>query len=74
MQWRLSNALRRGSGFVRALTGWHEALDAKAFQLEQAAAQLTTTVLVLINGVIVASILIAVFLVLISIINQTSLW
>ena len=50
LQWRLSNALRRGSGFVRALTGWHEALDAKAFQLEQAAAQLTTTALVLING------------------------
>ena len=74
LEWRLSNALRRGSGFVRALTGWHEALDAKAFQLEQAAAQLTTTVLVLINGVIVASIMIAVFLVLISIINRTSLW
>ena len=74
LQWRLSNAVRRGSGFVRALTGWHESLDAKAFQLEQAAAQLTTTGLVLINGVIVASILIAVFLILISIINQTSLW
>ena len=74
LQWRLSNALRRGSGFVRALTGWHESLDAKAFQLEQSAAQLTTTALVLINGVIVASILIAVFLILISIINQTSLW
>jgi type II secretory pathway component PulF len=74
LQWRLSNALQRGTGFVRALTGWHEALDAKAFQLEQAAAQLTTTFLVLINGVIVASILIAVFLILISIINQASLW
>ena len=74
LQWRLSNALRRGAGFVRALTGWHEALDAKAFQLEQAAAQITTTVLVLINGVIVASILIAVFLILISIINRTSVW
>ena len=74
LQWRLSNAVRRGSGFVRALTGWHESLDAKAFQLEQSAAQLTTTALVLINGVIVASILIAVFLVLISIINQISLW
>ncbi len=74
LQWRLSNALRRGAGFVGALTGWHEALDAKAFQLEQAAAQLTTTVLVLINGGIVASILIAVFLILISVINQTSLW
>jgi type II secretory pathway component PulF len=74
LQWRLSNALRRGTGFVRALTGWHEALDAKAFQLEQAAAQVTTTVLVLINGLIVASILIAVFLVIIQIISQTSVW
>jgi type II secretory pathway component PulF len=74
LQWRLSNALRRGTGFVRALTGWHEALDAKAFQLEQAAAQITTTVLVLINGVIVASVLIAVFLIIISIINQSSVW
>lgn len=73
-QWRLANALQRGTGFVRALTGWHEALDAKAFQLEQAAAQVTTTVLVLINGLIVACILIAVFLVIIQIISQTSLW
>ena len=60
-----SNALRRGSWFLRALTGWHEALDAKAFQLEQTAAQVTTSALVLLNGLIVASIVIAVFLVLI---------
>ena len=74
LQWRLSNALRRGVGFVRALTGWHEALDAKAFQLEQAAAQVTTVVLVLVNGLIVASFMVAVFLVLIQLINQTSIW
>jgi hypothetical protein len=74
LQWRLANALRRGAGFVRALTGWHEALDAKAFQLEQSAAQVTTTVLVLINGLIVASFMIAVFLVLITLINTAALW
>ncbi|MGO8929014.1 MAG: type II secretion system F family protein [Limisphaerales bacterium] len=74
LQWRLSNALRRGAGFVRALTGWHEALDAKAFQLEQSAAQITTTVLVLVNGLIVASFMIAVFLVLITLINTAALW
>jgi type II secretory pathway component PulF len=74
LQWRLANALRRGAGFVRALTGWHEALDAKAFQLEQAAAQITTTVLVLVNGLLVASFLIAVFLVLITLINAAALW
>jgi type II secretory pathway component PulF len=74
LQWRLSNALRRGAGFVRALTGWHEALDARAFQLEQTAAQITTAVLVLINGLIVASVMIAVFLVIIQLINQSSIW
>jgi type II secretory pathway component PulF len=74
LQWRLSNALRRGAGFVRALTGWQEALDAKAFQLEQAAAQIITTVLVLVNGLIVASFMVAVFLVLITLINTAALW
>jgi type II secretory pathway component PulF len=74
LQWRLSNALRRGAGFVRALTGWHEALDARAFQSEQAAAQIITTVLVLINGLIVASVMIAVFLVIIQLVNQSSVW
>ena len=74
LQWRLSNALRRGAGFVRALTGWHEALDARAFQLEQAAAQITTSVLVLVNGLIVASIMVAVFLALISLIQEASIW
>jgi type II secretory pathway component PulF len=74
LQWRLANALRRGSGFLRALAGWHEALDAKAFQLEQTAAQITTTALVLINGLIVASIVIAVFLVFIKLINEAALW
>src|ERR1035437_9527039 len=74
LQWRLSNALRRGAGFVRALTGSHEALDAKAFQLEQTAAQVVTTVLVLVNGLIVATFMIAVFLVLITLINTAALW
>jgi type II secretory pathway component PulF len=73
-RWRLANALQRPGGFIRALTGWHEALDAKAFQLEQAAAQVTTTALVLINGLIVGSFVIAVFLVLIQLINLATLW
>ena len=74
LQWRLSNALGRGTGFVRALTGWHEALDAKAFQLEQGAAQIATTILVLINGLIVGSIMIAMFLLIIQLINGASIW
>ena len=72
--WRISNALERGSGFLRALAGWHEALDAKAFQLEQSAAQVTTTGLVLLNGTIVACIILGIFLALIQLINQATLW
>lgn len=74
LQWRLANALRGPGGFVRALAGWHEALDAKAFQLEQTAAQLATTSFVLLNGLIVGSIVIGMFLVLIQLINSASLW
>ena len=74
LQWRLSNALRSGRGFLPALAGWHEALDAKAFQEEQTAAQLTTTGLVLLNGVLVASIVIAVFLALVQLLNEAILW
>lgn len=73
-RWRLANALRGGFGFVRALSGWHEALDAKAFQLEQAAAQLTTTFLVLLNGAIVGCIVLAIFMALIKLINMATLW
>ncbi len=74
LQWRLANALRSAGGFARALTGWHEALDAKAFQLEQAAAQITTSALVLLNGFIVACILIGMFLPLIKLLNRATLW
>jgi type II secretory pathway component PulF len=73
-QWRLSNALRHGSGFLKALAGWHDALDARAFQQEQIAAQVTTTALVLFNGLVVSSIVIAVFLALISLLYSATLW
>jgi type IV pilus assembly protein PilC len=73
-RWRLSNALSRPGGFLTTLTGWHEALDAKAFQLEQAAAQVTTTLFVLFNGAIVAGIVVGVFAALIQLINQGMLW
>jgi type II secretory pathway component PulF len=74
LRWRLANALRGAGGFLPALAGWHEALDAKAFQLEQAAAQITTTVVVLLNGMVVACIVIGMFIVLIDLINQATLW
>jgi|ERR1043166_2122127 type II secretory pathway component PulF len=74
LRWRLANALQRRGGFLRALTGWHEALDARAFQLEQTAAQVVTTSLVLLNGFIVACIVLAIFLALIQILNGATLW
>jgi type II secretory pathway component PulF len=74
LQWRLDNALHGTGGFVQALTGWHEALNAKAFQLEQTAAQIMSTLLVLLNGFIVACIFIGMFLPLIQLLNQATLW
>jgi type II secretory pathway component PulF len=74
LRWRLANALQRTGGFVKALSGWHEALDAKAFQQEQTAAQVTTTLLVLLNGAIVACFVIGMFVALIQLINNAILW
>jgi type II secretory pathway component PulF len=51
--WRLANAIRAGHGFERALAGWHESLDARAFQQEQALSQVTSTALIVFNGIIV---------------------
>jgi type II secretory pathway component PulF len=74
LQWRLANALQGDKDFVKALAGWHQALDAKAFQLEQTAAQTATTLLVLLNGLIVAAIVIGMFLPLITLLNRVTLW
>jgi type II secretory pathway component PulF len=74
LRWRLANTFERGRNFVRSLTGWHEALDAKAFQLEQSAAQITTTSLVILNGFIVACVMTAVFLALTDLISEAALW
>ena len=73
-RWRLENAARSGSGFGAALSGWHEALDARAFHQEQIVSQLATTALVLVNGLMVACVAIAVFQLLISIIKGGLLW
>jgi type II secretory pathway component PulF len=73
-RWRLANALHAHGAFLRALKGWHESLDAKAFQEEQAAAHAVTSTLVIANGLIVAVVAIGVFSALISIINAGVLW
>jgi type II secretory pathway component PulF len=55
--WRLANAIPRGGtrgGFLNALRGWHGALDAKAFQQEEATAHTVTSSIVILNGLLVA--------------------
>lgn len=73
-QWRLTNAAHAKQGFLAALAGWHDALNAKAFQQQQAAAHTVSTALVLLNGTFVAMAVISVFAFLISIIDTASLW
>jgi type II secretory pathway component PulF len=72
--WRLANAFHGGGGFLRALAGWHESLDAKAFQQEQAAAHGITTALVLWSGLFVGAVVISVFMLLVSLIDAGVLW
>ena len=74
LKWRLANALHRNAGFLDALAGWHESLEAKAFQAEQAAAQVITTLLVLANGAIVGLFAVGLFQLLLVIIKAASVW
>ena len=73
-QWRLANALHGRGGFLTALNGWLEALDAKAFQQEQAAAHTITTGLVIFNGLIVGTLISGIFLALIALIDAGVQW
>lgn len=59
--WRLTNAIHARGGFLDALRGWHEALEAKAFQQEETATHAMTSGLVLLNGLVVALIATAMF-------------
>lgn len=73
-RWRLRNVVAASGGFLKALTGWHEALDARAFQQEQAVAHGITTGLVIWSGVLVGSLAVAVFTFLVCTINAGVLW
>ena len=73
-RWRLRNAVAGHGGFLQALAGWHESLDARAFQLEQAAAHGVTTALVVFSGLFVGAIAISVFMFFVASINQGVLW
>jgi hypothetical protein len=69
--WRLTNAIHARGGFLDALRGWHAALDAKAFQQEEAATHIVTSGLVILNGVVVALIATAMFGMLVMILRAT---
>ena len=67
--WRLTNATHARGGFLAALRGWHEALDAKAFQQEETATHALTSGLVVLNGLVVALIVTSMFGVLVAILK-----
>jgi hypothetical protein len=52
-RWRLLNARESPGRFAAALAGWHEALEARAFQQEQLFSQALSTGFVLLNGLMV---------------------
>lgn len=72
--WRLANAFHARTSFLQALAGWHESLDAKAFQQEQAAAHGITTALVFWSGLFVGAVVVSVFMFLTSSIYAAALW
>ncbi len=73
-RWRLSNAVHAQEGFFQALAGWNQALDAKAFQQEQAAAHVVTTGIVLLNGLVIGTFVVAVFELLANVVNLATTW
>jgi type II secretory pathway component PulF len=71
--WRLTNATHAHGGFLNALRGWHESLDAKAYQQEEAATHAVASGLVILNGVVVGLIATAMFGILIAILRAAEL-
>lgn len=73
-RWRLANACHAKGGFFEALAGWHDALDAKAEQLEQAASHVAMALLVMANGVLVSLIVVSIFQFLSNLTEAQFLW
>jgi type II secretory pathway component PulF len=74
LAWRLENARHSAGGFRKALAGWVESLDARAFQREQAMVHLLTTGLVLFNGLVVGVVVTGVFQALMTIVEAGLSW
>lgn len=74
LKWRFENAAKNQGGFASALAGWLEALDTRAFQHEQTAAQVLTTSLVVFNGVVVGTFMVVLFGFLVDIVKAGCAW
>jgi type II secretory pathway component PulF len=74
LQWRLTNAAHGHGGFLHSLQGWHDTLDAKAYQQEQAVSQVLSTALIILNGVLVCIVALAIFQPIIAVIQREALW
>lgn len=72
--WRLQNARRSDKAAGRALEAWRDALDAKAFQQEQAFSQVFASGMVIWNGAVVGIFALAVFSSLVRMIVVASPW
>lgn len=74
LRWRVDNARHGGDGFLRALSAWHETLEAKAFQQEQTLAHIIRTLLILLNGTVIGFVAVGLFAPLIEIISRLTPW
>ena len=61
-------------GFFAALAGWHESLNARAFQQEQAASQALTTGFILLNGLMAGLMAVGLFRLLLAVLEEVALW
>jgi len=73
-RWHLRNAAHSRSGFAHALAVWHDALSARALFREQATSQITTAVLVMLTGALIATVSSSIFRFLSLSINQMTTW
>jgi len=73
-RWRLRNASDTRRGFFTALAGWHDSLEATAFQQEQVVSQSVTTGFTLLNGLMVGLVAIGLFRMLLAIVGEAVLW
>lgn len=74
LAWRLRLASRHQEGFRAALEGWWQCLHARAARQENAAAQITSMLIVLFNGLITGAIAFSIFFGITQVIKEGLLW